>query len=195
MFFELLNKVDTLHPLLFASSSNISGIGSYVNFIFVFSMFNAFLIASLDKTVSNSTLSSVLYASLIHDLGKNSDTEGEIHGENSVILYKSKIEQFCNQEDAALIIEAVKYHSIDDSKTPLTVQSNKIWEILKDADALDRSRLPGRGCNPAFLRNNIFSTTNGKEIMSLTKELPTMTMDCSWDNSINDLVNVIKLMK
>ena len=158
-------------------------------------MFNAFLIASLDKTVSNSTLSSVLYASLIHDLGKNSDTEGEIHGENSVILYKSKIEQFCNQEDAALIIEAVKYHSIDDSKTPLTVQSNKIWEILKDADALDRSRLPGRGCNPAFLRNNIFSTTNGKEIMSLTKELPTMTMDCSWDNSINDLVNVIKLMK
>ena len=132
---------------------------------------------------------------MIHDLGKNSDTEGEIHGENSVILYKSKIEQFCNQEDAALIIEAVKYHSIDDSKTPLTVQSNKIWEILKDADALDRSRLPGRGCNPAFLRNNIFSTTNGKEIMSLTKELPTMTMDCSWDNSINDLVNVIKLMK
>lgn len=49
-----------------------------------------FLIASIDKTVSNSMLPSVLYASLIHDLGKNSDTEGEIHGENSAILYKSK---------------------------------------------------------------------------------------------------------
>ena len=80
-----------------------------------------------------------MYASLIHDLGKNSDTEGEIHGENSAILYKSKIEQSCSPEDASSILEAVKYHSIDDSKTPSTVRCSKIWEILKDADALDRT--------------------------------------------------------
>lgn len=158
-------------------------------------MWNAFLIAAIDKTVSNSILPSVLYASLIHDLGKNSDTEGEIHGENSVILYKSKIEQLCHPKDAVSILEAVKYHSIDDSKTPLKVRCNKIWEILKDADALDRSRLPGRGCNPAFLRNKLFSSEDGKRILSVAKELPSLTSGYTWDNPINNLMNVIKSLK
>jgi len=158
-------------------------------------MWNAFLIASLDDTVSSSLRTSVLYASLIHDLGKNSDTEGEIHGANSASLYKSEIEQLSSKEDAAAILEAVKYHSIDDSKTPSAVRCNKIWEILKDADALDRSRLPGKGCNPAFLRNNIFSSQNGKRVLSLAKELPSLTSGCSWNEPINDLVNVINTIK
>ena len=158
-------------------------------------MWNAFLIASIDKAASKSMLSPILYASLIHDLGKNSDTEGEIHGENSMILYKSKIKQLCCKEDAALILEAVKYHSIDDSKTPSAVQRNKIWEILKDANALDRSRLPGKGCNPAFLRNKIFSSQDGKEILSQAKELPSLTNGCSWSNPINNLVNILNTIK
>lgn len=158
-------------------------------------MWNAFLIASIDKTVDKSMLSSILYASLIHDLGKNSDTEGELHGKNSAILYKSEIEQLCGQDEAASILDAVKYHSIDDSKTPSAVRHNKIWEILKDADALDRSRLPGKGCNPAFLRNKIFVTDDGKELLSLAKELPSLSSGCAWDNPINDLVNIIKLIK
>lgn len=155
-------------------------------------MWNAFLIASIDNTVSKSMLSSILYASLIHDLGKRSDTEGEIHGENSAILYKNKITALCGTEYATSILEAVKYHSIDDSKTPLQVKTNKLWEILKDADALDRSRLPGRGCNPAFLRNKIFSTEVGKEILSLARELSSLTYRCSWESPIIDLVYVLK---
>lgn len=179
----------TLTKSLFKSHmiNSYHGIGHTVRV-----MWNAFLIASIDKTVSNSMLPSVLYASLIHDLGKNSDTEGEIHGENSAILYKSKIEQLCSQEDAMFILEAVKYHSIDDSKTPSAVQRNKIWEILKDADALDRSRLPGRGCNPAFLRNKLFSSKDGKEILLIAKELPSLSCDCSWEYPFVDIVYVLK---
>lgn len=189
---ETLRLQITLTKSLFKSHmlNSYHGIGHTVRV-----MWNAFLIACIDKTVSNSMLSSVLYASLIHDLGKNSDTEGEIHGENSANLYKTKIEQFCNPEDASSILEAVKYHSIDDSKTPSIVRCNKIWEILKDADALDRSRLPGRGCNPTFLRNMIFSTGNGKVLLSLAKEMPSLTSACSWDEPINELVNVINIVK
>jgi hypothetical protein len=155
-------------------------------------MWNAFLIASLDGSVDKNELPSILYASLIHDLGKRSDIEGEIHGENSAILYKTKIEHVCSHEDAVSILEAVKYHSIDDSKTPLTVRQNKIWEILKDADALDRSRLPGRGCNPAFLRNDIFTSKEGKELLSLAKELPSLTTECSWEHPCDEFINIIK---
>lgn len=182
----------TLTKSLFKSHmiNSYHGIGHTVRV-----MWNAFLIASIDKTVSNSMLPSVLYASLIHDLGKNSDTEGEIHGENSAILYKSKIEQLCSQEDAMSILEAVKYHSIDDSKTPLAVQRNKIWEILKDADALDRSRLPGRGCNPAFLRNKVFSSQDGKKLLSQAKELSSLTSGYSWNSPIDDLINILNTIK
>lgn len=182
----------TLSKSLFKSHmlQSYHGIGHTVRV-----MWNAFVIASIDKTVDESTLSSVLYASLIHDLGKNSDTEGEVHGEKSAILYKSKIEQICTSEDAALILDAVRYHSIDDSKTPTLVRRNKIWEILKDADGLDRSRLPGRGCNPAFLRNKLFSTENGKVILSLANKIPSLTKGCSWNNPINDFLNVINTIR
>jgi hypothetical protein len=155
-------------------------------------MWNAFLIASLDGSVDKNELPSILYASLIHDLGKRSDIEGEIHGENSAILYRTKIEHLCSHEDAVSILEAVKYHSIDDSKTPLTVRQNKIWKILKDADALDRSRLPGRGCNPAFLRNDIFTSKEGKELLSLAKELPSLTTECPWEHPCDEFINIIK---
>lgn len=186
---ELSKLQITLSKSLFKKHMILSyhGIGHTVRV-----MWNAFLIAIMDKTVNKSMLSSVLYASLIHDLGKNSDVEGEVHGENSANLYKPKIEQLCCEEEAVSILDAIKYHSIDDSKTPSTVRCNKIWEILKDADALDRSRLPGRGCNPAFLRNKIFVTDVGKEILSLSKELPSLSSGCTWENPINEFINIIK---
>lgn len=157
-------------------------------------MWNAFIISSLDKCVKQDMITSILYAALIHDLGKRSDTEGEIHGTNSAKLYTSKIESLCDEGEAATILEAVKFHSIDDSKTPFAVHQNKIWEVLKDADALDRSRLPGRGCNPAFLRNKIFSSKEGQEIISMAKELPYISNGCSWENPINDIINVLHSM-
>ena len=154
-------------------------------------MWNAFLIASIDNTISDTIITPVLYAALIHDLGKRSDTEGEIHGEHSATLYKTEIERYCTQDDASSILDAVKYHSVDDSKTPSHVRRNKVWEILKDADALDRSRLPGRGCNPAFLRNNVFASKKGKEILALAVELPSLCCNCIWDSPIKELAIVI----
>ena len=158
-------------------------------------MLNAFIIANIDNSVNEAQVSHILYAALIHDLGKQSDTEGEVHGENSAKLYKEKTLQLFDNHCAFNILEAVKYHSIDDSKCPILVLSNKIWEILKDADALDRSRLPGKGCNPSFLRNHIFASKKGKELLALASLLPSLTEECSWDSPIEELCSVLESLK
>lgn len=157
-------------------------------------MLNAFIIANIDNSVNEALVSHILYAALIHDLGKQSDTEGEIHGEKSAKLYKEKTYQLFDEHCAFNILEAVTYHSIDDSKCPILVHSNKIWEILKDADALDRSRLPGKGCNPSFLRNHIFASENGKELLSLASQLPSLTEGCSWNSPVEELCNILDLL-
>ena len=68
----------------------------------------------------------------------------------------------------------------------------KIWEILKDADALDRSRLPGKGCNPSFLRNQIFTSDKGKELLSLASLLPSLTEGCLWNTPVDELCSVLE---
>lgn len=157
-------------------------------------MWNAFAIASLDNKINEAMLAPVLYASLIHDLGKQSDTEGEKHGERSAILYRDNIHHLFGDDDATTILEAIKYHSIDDSKCPEEVKSNVIWQILKDADALDRSRLPGKGCNPSFLRNTIFTNEIGKDLFSLSQVLPSLSSGLEWDSPIEELANVLRTL-
>ena len=157
-------------------------------------MWNAFAIASLDNKINEAMLTPVLYASLIHDLGKQSDTEGEKHGERSAILYRDNIHHLFSDDDATTILEAIKYHSIDDSKCPEEVKSNVIWQILKDADALDRSRLPGKGCNPSFLRNTIFTNEIGKDLLSLSQVLPSLSSGLEWDSPIEELANVLRTL-
>ena len=157
-------------------------------------MWNGFAIASLDNTVKETMVAPILYASLIHDLGKQSDTQGEKHGEQSAVLYKDKIHNLFADNEALTILEAIKYHSIDDSKCPAKVKSNVIWQILKDADALDRSRLPGKGCNPSFLRNTIFTNEIGKDLLSLSQVLPTLTNGLAWDSPIEEISNVLRTL-
>ena len=157
-------------------------------------MWNGFAIASLDNTIDETMLAPILYASLIHDLGKRSDTEGEKHGEQSAILYREAIHNLFGDNEAEAILEAIKYHSIDDSKCPAKVKSNVIWQILKDADALDRSRLPGKGCNPSFLRNTIFTNETGKDLLSLSRMLPSLTNGMVWDSPIEELSNVLRTL-
>ena len=155
-------------------------------------MLNAFLIANIDDSVNEAMIPYILYAALIHDLGKQSDTEGEIHGENSAKLYQKKICQLLDNQNASNVLEAVKFHSIDDSKCSTHVHSNKIWEVLKDADALDRSRLPGKGCNPSFLRNPIFTSEKGKGLLTLASLLPSLTEGCSWNSPTEELCSILE---
>ena len=103
-------------------------------------------------------------AAIVHDLGKKNDTEGEKHGFQSMLLYKEKINSII--EDDMLgkrILNAIRYHSIADEKCPEDVRRDIIWKVLKDADALDRSRFGELGCDITYLRLPLYEISIGKE--------------------------------
>lgn len=157
---------------------------------------NAYLLFKIDNTISIDYLLPILYASLIHDLGKESDLEGEIHGEKSANLYREDINRiFYSSEIAQQILQAVQYHSVDDSRCPDNVTRNIIWQVLKDADALDRSRLPGKGCNPSFLRNKVFKVESGKELYKFSQQLPFLTESLTWDSPVEEMLSVVNTLQ
>jgi len=146
----------------------------------------------LSNKIDSFTKEAVYYSAIIHDLGKTSDKEGAIHGENSAMMYKYKLKEFIpNQSLQKLAFDAIKYHSIEDEYCPIEVQNNIIWKILKDADALDRGRFSSK-CNKSYLRLNIFKTDIGNQILDFMDKLPYYSIDNKWDNPYIELVNCIK---
>lgn len=109
----------------------------------------------------------LIEASKGHDCGRinlQTDTEhGKISAENIVNIFSK--EGKYSKEEINMIAAAIEYHEMTDSpqalqsvfdkyNIPLEQQESvsKIANILKDADALDRSRFPGN-LNPNYFRN------------------------------------------
>lgn len=133
------------------------------------------------------------FAAIIHDLGKRSDREGAEHGYNSMKLYKDYICEIIQDSSLAVrILQAVQYHSVADKDCPAKVQNDIIWKVLKDADALDRSRFSGRGCDKSFLRLDIYNTSIGQNIVDLTTYLPGWTQETQWNSPYNEIINIVK---
>lgn len=86
-------------------------------------------------------------------------------------------------------MNAVKYHSIPDEDTPKEIQNDFIWKVLKDADALDRARFNGNGCDSSFLRLPIFNTHDGQSIIELTSLLPGWTSHLAWKHPYEEFIN------
>lgn len=131
-------------------------------------------------------------AAIIHDLGKRSDIEGKEHGYNSMSLYRNRISDLI--EDLSLanrVLKAVEFHSVEDLDCPDEVRSDIIWKILKDADALDRSRFRGKGCDKSYLRLGIYNNNIGMNILGLTSYLPAWSKDLIWDKPYQELINQI----
>ncbi len=131
-------------------------------------------------------------AAIIHDLGKRSDREGAEHGYNSMIRYKERIYELTESNSLAnRILQSVQYHSVADKDCPSTVQNDIIWKVLKDADALDRSRFGGNGCDKSFLRLEIYDTPIGQNIIDLTTYLPSWTQGTDWSNPYETIISQI----
>lgn len=109
----------------------------------------------------------LIEAAKYHDAGK--DVEGLLHGIQGAENAKNYLTNF-DASDVAIIQSAIEYHSIPDSATSLSEIFNKynvatadrdmaerIANVLKDADALDRSRYPGN-LNESYLRTNSAKT-------------------------------------
>lgn len=133
-------------------------------------------------------------AAIIHDLGKRSDREGAEHGYNSMMLYKERIGEIVQDSSLSTrILLAVRYHSVADKDCPTKVKNDVIWKVLKDADALDRSRFSGRGCDKSFLRLGIYGSPIGQNIIDLTTYLPCWTQNCDWSKPYEIIINQITL--
>lgn len=152
-------------------------------------LFNSFLLASLSNATSQDIFACGV-AAIIHDLGKHDDREGKIHGENSVIRCADLVSQSVTDSKIyQRIMNAVKYHSIPDEDTPTEIQNDFIWKVLKDADALDRARFNGNGCDSSFLRLPIFNTHDGQSVIELTSLLPGWTSHLAWKHPNEEFIN------
>ena len=92
------------------------------------------------------------------------------------------------------ILDAIQYHSVEDFKCPDSVRNDFIFKVLKDADALDRSRFGGKGCDKSYLRLGIYNDTCGEAILELAEILPTITGICKWENPFGEIVEIITKM-
>lgn len=100
-------------------------------------------------------------ASVFHDTRRQNDYLDTGHGARAAVYY----EQFCKEHpDITFHLETVylmRYHDLDDSKGVEAIDKTfgkdadrviQLYEIFKDADALDRWRLGRKGLDPKFLR-------------------------------------------
>jgi len=155
-------------------------------------LFGTCLLLHYTDDIPDDTKEAILYSAIIHDLGKTSDKEGSIHGENSAKLYMTKIQQYISNENLQnSVLEAVKYHSVDDKDCPKEMQNDVIWKVLKDADALDRGRF-NRKCDKSYLRLDIFKTELGNHIIGFMEKLAFHTQNLKWNNPYRELIDCIK---
>jgi len=131
-------------------------------------------------------------AAIVHDLGKQNDREGSVHGYNSMVLYKDRVSKIFNSQHLAKrVLNAIRYHSVDDLYCPQEVRADPIWKVLKDADAMDRGRFFGKGCDKSYLRLNIYNSLDGLNILDFAKCLPAWTNSLKWDKPYEELINRI----
>lgn len=118
------------------------------------------------------------HASLFHDTCRFDDGLDVGHGARAAVHYKDYCERngLSYHQEAALVM---KYHDIDDKRGKVGIRKEyrdalpgmlKLYDIFKDADALDRFRLGPGGLNPKYLR-----TQASVRMMPLAEELVATT--------------------
>lgn len=171
--------------------SSYHGIGHTARVVF----YTYLLAAGIDRLNERERQACCL-AAVIHDLGKQSDREGAIHGYNSMLLYKDSLAGYVSDEKLrSRILDAVHYHSVDDRDCPHSAMDDLITKVLKDADALDRSRFGGRGCDRSYLRLEIYDTPYGEAVLKIAEILPALTERCAWDKPYEDIIETIRKYK
>ncbi len=137
------------------------------------------------------------YAAILHDIGKKGDKEDSQHGEESRNKYNSLIQsQKINQipEDyEEQVLDAVQYHSVDDSQVP-DEKKTLIWKILKDADALDRARLPiVAECERKYLRTGMFKMDESELLLKFATCVTLWTASCAFEDPYKELIDRLSL--
>lgn len=125
-------------------------------------------------------LTALAHASIFHDTRRQDDYLDTGHGARAAVYYR----QFCEQHpemhyypEAAYLM---RYHDLNDNKGREAIIRDfgndaqrvlKLYDIFKDADALDRWRLGRHGLDPKYLR-----TPEAKSLIRYARHIVDETM-------------------
>lgn len=140
-------------------------------------------------------LTALAYASVFHDTRRQDEYLDTGHGARAAVYYR----QFCNENtDMEFMPEAalmMKYHDIEDMRGKAGIKKEykgalptmfKLYDIFKDADALDRWRLGAKGFDTRYLR-----TDQAKEMTEYSKRIVEETMDPQLLKRITEAVELM----
>lgn len=120
------------------------------------------------------------HASIFHDTRRQDDYLDKGHGARAALYYK----EYCNENGLTfypLAYDIMSFHDQDDKLGIETIKSKygddgercvRLYQIFKDADALDRFRLGPWGLNKRFLRNG-----DSVELMDFARNLVEVTVE------------------
>lgn len=120
-------------------------------------MFALFLAEKLNLAEIDAKIA--IYAALYHDIGRQNDDIDDMHGTRSAKLV-DKLNLRLDDESMKILKIAMTYHCLDDrnfyqnldSFTTDRERTITAFNILKDADGLDRVRLGGNWLSMKYLR-------------------------------------------
>ena len=120
-------------------------------------------------------------ASVFHDTRRIDESYDKGHGARAAVYYK----EYCREHPEVVFhpetVFLIRFHDLDDTLGIDAIRKNfgndaprveKLYEIFKDADALDRPRLGPHGLDPLFLR-----TVPAQDSVDFAKELIEATID------------------
>lgn len=118
-------------------------------------------------------LDSLALCAIFHDSRRLDDSIDTGHGERAAVYYK----EYCKTHSLLFnekVFYTIKYHDLSDNLFLLEMQNNKIidesyvklFDIFKDADALDRFRFGLNGLKLSYLRTN-----ESFKLINLAKDL------------------------
>lgn len=125
------------------------------------------------KALSQTSRDILCAAAVFHDSRRQDDWLDVGHGKRAADYYKA----FCDEENIPFeqrCYDVIAYHDRDDQfgidairhRSPKEPDAVLLYQIFKDADALDRFRLGPGGFNPNYLR-----TDEAKELVEYAKSL------------------------
>ena len=107
------------------------------------------------SVLNDKSLIDVMTAAIWHDIARENDNEDNEHGKRAAEFLSESDFSFINER----ILQIVEYHCLDDSQFPVTDKVTKLlYQILKDADALDRVRFGIKALDTSYLRLGISKT-------------------------------------
>jgi len=104
------------------------------------------------SSITEEEVRASLYAAFIHDLHRNNRQVDSDHGSNAAKRFAPHLKNHLPQPYLDRCLDAVKIHSMNQDPKHRDV----IWFLLKDANAIDRSRFgppeKANGCQKKYLR-------------------------------------------